>query len=235
MREINRSVSIVTLLAALIAVIGSAGFAEAATTLLWPLKDGQSMEFLVWSPSQAQPLQAQLRVAGTRTVGGIEYFRVEIPDWSQGTHQTVFLRSTRKGVYRLEAEGECAIAKLGQPGTTFRCRTGADGWEVTTFLSQTILTVPAGTFTTARLFRKHIEYDNGSMSPDWDVYIVPGLGLAKQVEYNGNFRDSQPAPDIARVIELARIATVSEGRVLRSRLNPLLCLMRSIKIFFPLL
>ena len=210
MRKTRRSITIVAMLAALIAVIGSAGFAEAVTPLLWPLQDGQSMEFLVQSPSQTQPLQAQLRVAGTRTVGGIEYFRVEIPDWSQGTHQTVFLRSTRKGVYRLEAEGECAIAKLGQPGTTFRCRTGADGWEVTTFLSQTILTVPAGTFTTARLFRKHIEYDNGSMSPDWDVYIVPGLGLAKQVEYNGNFRDSQPAPDIARVIELARIATVSE-------------------------
>jgi len=59
------------------------------------------MEFLVQSPSEPNPWKAQLRVTGTKTVGGIQYFRVEIPDWGQGASETTFLRSSEKGVYRL--------------------------------------------------------------------------------------------------------------------------------------
>jgi len=121
-----------------------------------------------------------------------------------------------------KTKGECTAAELGQSGTTFRCRTDTDGWEVTTFLAQTILTVPAGTFTKAYLFRKHIERNNGSMSPDWDVYIVPGVGLVKQVEYDGNFREGQSAPGVARVIELVRVTTVPQGSGDGARRTPLI-------------
>ena len=181
MRKGKRSISIVAVLAALIALIWSAGLTEAADPLLWPLEDGQWMEFLVQSPDQADPRKAQIKVVGATNVGLTHYFGVEIPEWGQGTQGTVFLRSTEKGLYRLEAEGECIVAELDQFDDSFRCRTGDGGWEITTLLAQVPLTVPAGTFTTAHLFRKHIEYDNGSMSPDWDVYLVPGVGLVKQI------------------------------------------------------
>jgi hypothetical protein len=209
MRKDKRSISVATVLAALIVLIWSAGVSEAADPPLWPLQEGQWMEFLVQSPDQALPWKAQIKVVGAKAVGDNQYFGVEIPEWGQGTQGKVFLRSTEKGLFRLEAEGECPVAEVDQFGTSFRCRTGAGGWEVSILLAQVALTVPAGTFTTARLFRKHIEYDNGSMSPDWDVYIVPGVGPVKQVEYAGNF-DGQSAPGVARTIELVQVGMSPE-------------------------
>jgi hypothetical protein len=210
MRKEKRSISIAAVSLALVVVIWSAGLADAADPLLWPLQEGQWMEFLIQSPSEANPWKAQIKVIGSTTVDATQYFSVEIPQWGQGTQEQVFLRSTEKGLYRLEAEGECTVADLGQSDTTFRCRTAAGGWEVTALLAQAALEVPAGTFTTAFLFRKHIVYDSGSMSPDWDVYIVPGVGLVKQVEYDGNFRDGQSPPGVARSMELAQIGTPPE-------------------------
>jgi hypothetical protein len=205
MRKSKRSISIVTVLTAVMALIWSAGLAEAADPLLWPLQEGQWMEFLVQSPDQSPAWKAQIKVTGAKAVGDTQYFSVEVPIWGQGTQEGVFLRSSEKGLYRLETEGECPVAEVDQFGTTFRCRTGDEGWEVTTLLAEVALTVPVGTFTTAYLFRKHIEYHNGSMSPDWDVYIVPGLGPVKQVDYSGNFNEGQSAPGFARIIELVRV------------------------------
>lgn len=166
MNNYERSRSTVTVLSALIALTWAADFAEAGNPLLWPLQDGQQMEFLVQSPSQASSSKAEIKVVSTTTVGASRYFGVEILEWGRGTPETVFLRSTETGVYRLEAEGECPIAELAEFGTTFRCRTDAGGWEVTTYLAPVALSVLSGAFSNGRLFRKHIEYDNGSMSPD---------------------------------------------------------------------
>ena len=71
--------------------------------------------------------KAQIKVINTTTVGANRYFGVEIPQWGQGAQETVFLRSNENGLYRLEGEGECTLAELGQSETTFRCRTAAGG------------------------------------------------------------------------------------------------------------
>lgn len=202
---------IVSVLPPLMIVICSRVFAESADAFLWPLKNGQWMEFVVQSPDPSPAWKAQIRVTGAKTVGDTQYFSVEVPIWGQGTQERIFLRSSEKGLYRLEADGECPVAEMDQFGTTFRCRAGDEAWEVTTLLAEMALTVPAGTFTTSYLFRKHIEYPNGSMSPDWDVYIVPGLGPVKQVEYDGNFNEGWPVPWVARIIELVGVGMSPEA------------------------
>ncbi len=210
MREGKESMLTAVLLVTLVVLISSTVLAEAADPLLWPFQEGQWVEFLVQSPSEANLWNAQIKVTSTTIIGGNQYYGVEIPKWGQGTQETVLLRSTEKGVYRLEADGECTVVDLEQSGATFRCRTAAGGWEVTANLASGVLEVPVGPFANVYLFRKHIEYDDGSMSPDWDIYMVPGVGLVKQVDYDGNFRDGQPPPGVTRSMELAQLGTPPE-------------------------
>lgn len=52
------------------------------------------------------------------------------------------------------------------------------------------------------------------------MYIVPGVGLVKQVEYAGNFNHGQSAPGIARTIELVQAGTSPEESAKKIQSEP---------------
>jgi hypothetical protein len=178
--------------------------------LLWPLHEGQRAEFIVHSTSRSQPWIAQQEVGSTTNSGSEIYFTVTSSDWGTGTDDVVLLRSTEQYVFRLDGVEDCTVAMLGPPGSTVDCDL-AEGTEFTMYLVAVAAKVPAGSFAEAHLFRKHVEYADGSVSPDWDIYVAPGVGLIKQILYDSHFGGAVGEPKAVKIFELFSMESVAES------------------------
>jgi len=177
----------IPLFVSLFFLISTPAFAE----LLWPLETGTVYEFSNSDNSGAN-WTAQIGILEEATLGSKKYNHVRLRNYWPGDLEDIYVRSTDTALYGWTGNGEGLILKIGPVGTTFF--DGTDDDVFVEIIGIEPVTVPYGGPYTAYVYRK---YDMSENSPFWYNYLVPGLGMLKEVHY---WSDNPPM-----VMELTRI------------------------------
>jgi formylglycine-generating enzyme required for sulfatase activity len=144
--------------------------------LLWPLNVGE-----IWQYSREDVTGASWGVTfealETVVFASNTYFHLLQSNYRPGETEHMYVRSTANNIYMWDADSstESAPFRLGQTGETW-----TTGDDVTVNLGVEATTVPYGGPYNAYVFRNKNVAEN---SPYWFEYIVPGVGLIKEVDY----------------------------------------------------
>jgi len=191
-----------------IAVYGSRVYAVD----LFPMQVGNSYEYLKHdSGSPANYWTVQIDWLETVPIGGNDYFRISVLDWYPGTFDYFLFRSTEDTVYYYDAWGEREFWRKAPVGTawsyldpdgegiTYAEIVSVDSlpWET----GKSILEVPYGTYPFDNVYI-HKKYYK-TPGDFWYEYIVPGVGLVKEVDFSEDI-----APPY--IMELAGVTIVPE-------------------------
>lgn len=147
-------------------------------TLLWPLEVGWS-EMFTRTDSTGSSWTVKLEVVEEVIINSQKYFHClqtnydnnnEVREWN--------FYSTDKAVFANNPPyDDCMLLQIGPIGTSW---TGCG--EVTEIIAIESVTVPYGGPYQAYVLRKHEKLATGD-SPYWYEYVVPGIGMVKEVDY----------------------------------------------------
>lgn len=194
------------LLVALVIAFGFSGFANAAS--LFPQDVGVWYEYNKHDSADPQnEWTVKLEVLDKVTVGGIEYSKMG--EWGYdgpGDYSEFLIRSTETAVYSFDGVNESLSLQIAPEGTQWEfpyTLGGQTGKKVKEIISIEQVTVPYGTFGNAYVHRAYFDFDDSSIgnSPYQYEYIVPNVGLVKEVDYNLRPEELNPP----YVQELARV------------------------------
>jgi hypothetical protein len=124
------------------------------------------------------------------TVGANQY--IKLGEWGYdgpGDYSEYLIRFTDTAAYALDGSDESLVLQIGPVGTTwdFPHSLGADtGKTVKEIISIEPVTVPYGTFDNAYVLKNYFDFDDPlkDNSPFWYEYVVPQVGIVKEVDYN---------------------------------------------------
>ena len=156
--------------------------------LLWPLQVGQVLEF-TRTDSLNNTWNVELTILNKEIRDSKTYFHAR--RWNYRDNRDLadmYFRSTDNAVYFWGADGENALIRSDTVGETW---TVVD--EVTTIMNSESVTVPYGGPYTAIVNRKNKVGSNAY----WYEYVVPGLGLVKEVDFN-----TSNAPKVQELIRI---------------------------------
>ena len=170
---------------------------SAVAAPMWPAQLGMWLE-LTRRDSAAIPITWSVRweVDGTRLIGGRVYFHATVSNYKNlGDTREMLVRSTETAVYMWDGVADRLVFQIAPIGTKWNATydTANHRWTVTELISIESVTVPYGTFPTTYVYRNYFDYDDPN-TPDgnvtgvyWYEYVVPGVGVVKEVDYNENF------------------------------------------------
>jgi hypothetical protein len=128
------------------------------------------------------------KLAGMENHNSTDYYQLE-SSIDGGAYEPVdVVRSTENALYSYNPIGDDYLqfqeARVGTRWTFYEEHGGLD-YKVIEIVAIERVTVPYGTFNKAYKHRKYrCETPNGeNPSPDWYEWIVPGVGVVKQVDY----------------------------------------------------
>ncbi|MFH0731128.1 MAG: hypothetical protein V2B19_32890 [Pseudomonadota bacterium] len=158
-------------------------------TTLWPMRAGETRKFTrkdnqnhSWN-TEATTLDQQVRDSKT-------YYHVRVWNYDgDGESDEYYFRSTEDAVYAWSSDGEIALIRSGAVGETWTA-----GGEVTTIMESEAVTTPYGGPYTAIVNRKN----HPGSSAYWYEYIVPGIGLVQEIDYN-----AENAPVIQQLVSIS--------------------------------
>lgn len=193
-------------LAALVIVFGLSGFANGAS--LVPQDVGVWYEYNKHDSATPQnEWTVKLEVLDKVTVGTQEYSK--IGEWGydgSGDYSEFLFRSTETAVYSFDGVSESLVWQIAPVGTQwdFPHSLGSQtGKTVKEIVSIEQVSVPYGTFGNAYVHQNYFDFENPLIdnSPYFYEYIVPDVGLVKEIDYN--LRPEQLYPP--HIQELARV------------------------------
>jgi hypothetical protein len=167
-----------------------------AGKLLFPLTTGQKM-ISIRSDNTGNSWSVTGEVAEEVTLGSKSYFRLVIRNYNnEAEYDEIYFRSTEKEVYFYEGTKEFLAFQVAPVGTKWV--TGDTVREITAIEA---VTVPYGGPYQAYVHRNHKPSKN---SPYWYTYIVPGVGMVKEVDfYTSN------APAISELVNVLKSGWVN--------------------------
>jgi len=141
---------------------------------------------------------------GIITIGTQNYFNVGVWNYKPGDYREIPFRSTENAAYIHNGVSEELTWQIAPVGTTWS-NIQTDGQRIREIISIETVTVPLGTFNNAYVHRNYSDPDDPTQpnSPYWYEYVVPGMGMVKEVDY---YTDNNPPT----VSELARVGVVPE-------------------------
>jgi len=170
-------------------------YAGSCTELLWPLEVGEVRQYSRTDVTGAS-WDVTLDVLETVVFHSNTYYHLLESNYRPGEVEHMYFRLTASTIYTWDVEGatETIGFRLGRAGEMW-----VIGDEQAEILGTESVTVPYGGPYNAIVFRmKDIAED----SPYWFEYIVPGLGLVKEVDY---WTDDPP-----RIMSLVSILAATE-------------------------
>lgn len=179
-----------TLVLFILAVLmGAPSIAEAAS--LFPSEVGVVYEYNKHD-SAAPQNEWTVRMENLEqvTVGPHQY--IKIGEWGYdgpGDYSEYLVRFTDTAAYAPDGSDESLVLQIGPVGTTwdFPHSLGVDtGKTVKEIISIEPVTVPYGTFDDTYVLKNYFDFDDPlkDNSPFWYEYVVPGVGIVKEVDYN---------------------------------------------------
>jgi hypothetical protein len=157
-----------------------------AGPLLCPMHVGLELTYqrtngtVTWSVVQ--------KLAGMENHNSMDYYQLE-SSINGGAYELVdIVRSTEDALYSYNPSGDDYLQFQGaRVGTrwTFYEEHGGLNYKVIEIVAIERVTVPYGTFNKAYKHRKYrcATPEGANPSPDWYEWIVPGVGVVKQVDY----------------------------------------------------
>jgi acetyltransferase-like isoleucine patch superfamily enzyme len=156
-----------------------------------------------------------LKVAEEVTINSKTYFRIKRwnynPPISNTDYAEIFVRSTEDKLYAFFGR-EVLVMQIAPVGTTWyfkegECSPGLFDYQVVKISSNEGITVPYGTFDVAygaeNYGIRNCVPPFPYITPFWYNYFVPGIGLAKEVDYLLDF-DKYPFLTAPTIQELVR-------------------------------
>jgi hypothetical protein len=161
----------------------------AAAEDLFPLYVGKWQEFAM-SDSALPPNEwtKTAEVLGQESAGAETFFRIGLWGEEPGSYSEFLIRSTDTAAYIYNGTEGVLVWQAAPVGTSWDyADMDGDGYPGRTYTEITSIepvTVPYGTFQNAYVHRSHFVYDSdGTVSPYWYEYIVPGVGMVKMEDY----------------------------------------------------
>ncbi|MBN2373301.1 hypothetical protein JXL19_05915, partial [bacterium] len=158
----------------------------------WPLEVGQWYEY-TRSDSIGNTWTVIRMIDSKVTLDSLDWFH--LVTWNYDDDLTVddagYIRSTGCALYGYNPEGEDYLAfQMGPIGTKwiyYEAHGSGFNYKVTEVVEIGPVTVPNGFFEKAYVYRKYRcadPYDlSKGKSPYWFEYVVPGIGIVKEVDY----------------------------------------------------
>jgi pimeloyl-ACP methyl ester carboxylesterase len=181
----HNQITCVSILMAVSALVGPLW----AESLMWPLQVGLHCEYSR-SDALGNAWTVLADIDDHMTANSQEYFRLRVSNYDNDSAvDTYYMRSTENAVYEYYSGGpEQLVAQKAPVGRWFFAEeSGGYSYRVVEIVGIEAVSVPYGTFTEAYV---HCNYkcnnpdDPGSdKSPEWYDWMVPGVGMVKEVDY----------------------------------------------------
>ena len=163
-----------------------------AGPLLFPIHVGLRCEYKRWDsndPVNEWPVQWEIK--SQVTIDSLDYFQLDIWNYdNDSAHEDEgYFRSTEQALYGYNPDGddylEFQMAPVGTKWSFYQEHGGLD-YKFIEIVAIEQVTVPYGTFNEAynhRRYRCENSDGSGDRSPDWYEWVVPGVGMVKEVDY----------------------------------------------------
>jgi len=122
------------------------------------------------------------------TFNSLDYYHLQIyNNDNDDIYDQYDVRSTEDAVFRYNPTGDDFFAfqqaRVGTSWTFYEERDDGLNYSFTEIVAIERVTVPYGTFNKAYKHHKYLYNDIGNHSPELYEWIVPGIGVVKQVDY----------------------------------------------------
>lgn len=170
----------------LILAIASTTFAE----MLFPMHEGKQCVYEKWSyGDETNKWTVEMQFGDKITDNSMNYYHLQIlnNDHDDAMQDQGYVRSTEEAVYDYNPSGDdlsqLQQAKVGTSWTFYDQSDSGLNYKVIEIVAVERVTVPYGTFNKAYKHRKYRHDGMGIYSPDYYEWVVPGIGVVKQVDY----------------------------------------------------
>jgi len=164
-----------------------------SASLFWPLQAGDIYDY-TRADAGGKSWSTQFRIHEEMTLGTEVYFRITSSNYDNaGDIEEFYARSTENALYTWDGTGDSLAFQTGVPGTIWY-----DGDTLKKLVRTESVTVPYGGPYIAYVYEHSVD-DN----PKWYTYVVPGIGIVKEVDY-WSWGD-QKAPLIQELVQISSI------------------------------
>lgn len=169
----------------LLVATASTTFAE----MLFPMHVGKQCVFEKWSyGDEANKWTVEMEFVDKITINSLNYYQLQIfNNDNDGVLDQYNVRSTEEAVYDYNPSGDDFItfqqARVGTSWTYYDPHDSGFNYRFIEIVAIERVTVPYGTFKKAYKHHKYRYDDVGNHSPELYEWIVPGIGVVKEVDY----------------------------------------------------
>jgi hypothetical protein len=203
---------------------------------LFPARVGLRWEYNRWdSDDPVNQWPVHFEITSQVTYNSVDYFQFQgWNDYNDGAYEdTGYLRSTEQAAYWYNPSGADYLdfqkAPVGTAWSYYQPDGSGLDYQFQEIVAIEPVTVPYGTFTTAYKHRNYqcVNSDGtGNPSPYWYEWIVPGVGMVKEVDHYVDNVNPPLTRELVRVIIVADFDIGRDTLSLKSNAKWITCYIR---------